>query len=428
MAKKQNKQIKVVLRKPTRKTNKKKKSKTTPTRLGSLLRSLGGLGGTALGGIVGMPGAGGNMGTSIGASLSKWLGSGDYAIQSNSLVNKFKSSGSIPMMHQSGQSIVVRHKEFVCDVYSGGSSFSVRNQFPLNPGLERSFPWLSTIAQNFQEYSWKGVIFHFCSTYGDSVASTDASMGTVMMHTNYRATEATPSSKVELCNEYFASTSKPSESFVHPIECNPKENPYQIQYVRSGVPPAGEDLKTYDLGNVTIATQGIPNSTANLGELWVSYEVELKKPRAAGFLNEGLPCYNTTIASIAEAPAAPFGSYVASPDTAVIVENGLGLTFSSGNTLRFPQGSTGDYVFTYRVTNPSGITITTPTITYLSNVKSRACWGANLTSWVVGPGDAVFTAGLKIVDPSQIAELRLTFATMSGLANVGVAVWQASRS
>jgi hypothetical protein len=302
--------------------------------MGKLIRTLGAMGGGTLGGFVGHAEEGKGYGRSLGAAISKWLGAGDYEVRVNSLV---KGSPAIPMMHQTGQSIVVRHKELLGDVIGGatGATFNVGSKYYLNPGLASSFPWLSSIAQQYQEYSWKGIVFHFVSTSGQSVASTNTSLGSIMLHTDYRVTAPTPTNKQELLNEYFASDAKPSESFCHPIECDPKENPYNVQYVRSGAVPSGEDPKTYDLGVVNVATQGLPSDTLNVGELWVSYEVELKKPQLTGGVTLGAHWSNSagdgTVAKLLG-------------DSPTIKYNTIGATFNGTDTWTLPAGLTGTFM------------------------------------------------------------------------------------
>jgi hypothetical protein len=36
--------------------------------------------------------------------------------------------------------------------------------YALNPGVERSFPWLPQIAQNFTEYKWIQLVFEWVPT------------------------------------------------------------------------------------------------------------------------------------------------------------------------------------------------------------------------------------------------------------------------
>ena len=94
------------------------------TRLGSALRALGGFAGGSLGSMVGSPGAGASVGSSLGAALSKWLGSGDYAVSSNSIVSRvMRGSDAIPGMHSNGQTVVIRHKEYLGEI-KGSQNFA----------------------------------------------------------------------------------------------------------------------------------------------------------------------------------------------------------------------------------------------------------------------------------------------------------------
>jgi len=264
------------------------------TLLGSALRNIGGFGGAFAGNLLGNGELGRSVGTKLGATVSRWLGSGDYTVRSNSLVQNITGSGDIPMMHKTSQSVVVRHREYLGEIV-GSVGFSAQS-FPLNPGLSTTFPWLCAVAQQYQEYTFKGVIFEYVSTCGSAIASTNNALGSVMMATNYRCTDPAFTSKMAINNEFFSSDSKPSECFCHPIECDPKENPFNVQYVRGGSAPSGEDLKTYDLGLVTVATEGM-QAANTIGELWISYEVELRKPCMAAAMGKYIPAahyYSTT--------------------------------------------------------------------------------------------------------------------------------------
>lgn len=273
--KKQNKKMKTNII-----VGRKKASRTQQetTRLGAALRALGGLGGGALGSLVGMPGGGSSVGTSLGAALSKWLGSGDYAVASNSIVNStLRGTASIPAMHNNGQSVVIRHKEFVTEV-RGSTAFVVRASFDLNPGRHETFPWLAGVAARFQEYRIKGMVWHYVPSSGAAVSGTNAALGTVMLQTSYRSNDSPPNDKNEVLNEYWSSEAVPSEAFCHPIECDPKENPFNVQYVRTDAVPAGDSKLLYDLGQTHLCVSGQQADDTVLGDLWCTYEVELKKP------------------------------------------------------------------------------------------------------------------------------------------------------
>lgn len=348
MARKRTK-TKVVLVK-----NKPKTKTTEMTRLGGLLRTLGGLGGGAIGALVGHQNLGSATGTSLGASISKWLGSGDYTVNSNSIVKSVKASGAIPDMHKADQSITVRHKEFICEVVSN-TAFTVQRSFQINPGLPLTFPWLSRIASNYQQYRVKGMVFHYVPTSGNAVSSTNNALGSVMLQTSYRSNDSLPLNKVEVLNEFWSSEAVPSEPFCHPIECNPNENPFNVQYVRSGPPPVGDNQLLYDLGTTHLCVSGQQASNIVLGDLWVTYEIELKKP----IIDSNVTASDTYLSQFyftGPVPASLFGTAT----TTTVGNVPLGL---AANVITIPVGYSGRFSFVisfYNATSFTGVVMTGP--------------------------------------------------------------------
>lgn len=293
-----------------RPVQKKKKTAVTQkemTLLGGALRHLGGLAGGAVGGVFGAPTLGAAAGTGLGGMISKWLGSGDYSVSQNSLVHSVKASGSIPMMHSEGQSVTVRHKEFLTEVRSS-TTFLVQRSFTINPGNATTFPWLSRLANSYQQYRIKGLVFHYVPTSGSAVSSTNNALGSVMLQTSYRSNDTAPSSKIELLNEYWSSEAMPSEAFCHPIECNPAENPFNIQYIRAddSLIPSQDSPLLYDMGTTHLCVSGQQASGVTLGDLWVTYEVELKKPIISSNVTTSPALYTAYINSSGPTFAAPF--------------------------------------------------------------------------------------------------------------------------
>nr|UUW21090.1 MAG: coat protein [Sanya tombus-like virus 2] len=280
-----------------------RKKAAETTAVGQLIRQLGTMGGGALGTYAGMPAAGAAAGNSLGAAISKWLGFGDYTVSSNSIVQK--ASTGIPMMHKDGQTVTIRHREFLTSIEST-TAFTVARSFQLNPGNSTTFPWLSTVANSFQEYRFKGIVFHYIPTSGHAISGTSPSLGSVMMQTSYRANDSAPTSKSELLNEYWSGESVPSETFAHPIECNPAENPFNVQYVRRGDIPAGDNQLFYDLGVTHVCTQGQLAAGNTLGDIWVTYEVELKKPIVAS----NVTALTTSYGGLAVSPTATIAAIV----------------------------------------------------------------------------------------------------------------------
>lgn len=311
----------------------KKKEAKELTRLGKALRALGGMGGEALGNYVGQGVGGRSLGTSLGATLSRWLGAGAYHVNSNTLL-----SPGVPAMHTSGQVVRVVHKEYIGPVI-GSVGFSVHNTYRLNPSDMVTFPWLYRIAKCYQQYTIKGAVFHYIPTSGVAVSGSNPAIGSVMMQTSYRSTDSPPLSKVELLNEYWSSEGPPNESFVHPIECDPKENPFQIHYV--GQPSGDQDRLMYDLGETYVATQGMPGSNA-VGDLWVTYDIEFRKP-----------VVRSTAVDTFEVARGASASVTASAPLSGLTWDGIGVG-SEANTLMFPKGLSGAYWVVFDITPGSG--------------------------------------------------------------------------
>lgn len=373
--------------------------KNEVTAVGRALRALGGLGGGALGGYLGNPALGSAAGSGIGAMVSKWLGQGDYVVSSNSLLSSVKPDGTIPAMHKDGQSVVVRHKEFLGEI-RGSTDYTVQRRYALNPGDLTTFPWLSAIAAQYTEYKIRGMIFHYVPTSGMAVNSTNPALGSVMIQTSYRATEAPPASKIEMMNEYWATEARPSEPFCHPIECDPKENPFNVQYVRNSSVSSTENILMYDLGVTTVATTGCPASNNVLGDLWCTYEIELKKPKlavvttesalTASILGQGTAVVapapfdiNTRYSSLTGVVGSPSGFTVAADvqGTYLVVFSGTGLSAISSPSISFGTGITVKFSSQANATGSSSA-LSTAVIAIVPHTASRSItWGiGTLTS------------------------------------------------
>jgi len=322
-----------------------------------LAQTLGGFAGGAFGGPVGSA-----LGSSAGGALARWLGYGKYSVSRNSLTKM--RPGNVPEMHQMNESIVLRHREYITDVITGTSNGFNVNSYNLNPGVDTTFPWGSSVAQAYQEWKPKGIIFEFVSTSADALNSTNTALGSVIMATQYRASAPAFTSKSQMENEFFASSGKPSENQCHPIECAPKEDPYNIHYVRGNAVPTGDDVKLYDIGLFSLATTGFQASNVNIGELWVSYEIELLKPATAEYSGQFLPSahYNLTVPSNSNY----FGG-------ATLEWDSIGFTVS-GNVITAPKELTpGTYMLIYQNVGTSAA-MQAPSIAYTQGLAVVNLW------------------------------------------------------
>lgn len=237
-------------------------------------------GGAYLGNMI-FPGIGGAIGGLIGAGVSKISGFGDYKVQSNTLLNAPVFKGK--------QSIRLRNREYIGDI-TGSTGFSLTS-YHLNPGNRVLCPWLAGIAQGYQQYIFKGVVLTFQSTSADALNSTNTALGVVMLATNYDMNEPNFSTKAELMASYFCSIGSPSTTIMHAIECNPRERPINVLNI-DHIGEGNDEPGMHDHGNFQVATSGM-QAAANIGQLWISYDVELIKPRFSSF-SQAMTYYSAT--------------------------------------------------------------------------------------------------------------------------------------
>lgn len=151
--------------------------------------------------------------------------------------------------------VVVSHREYIGDITcSADQSFKIQ-ELVINPGNPTTFPWLATIATNFEQYRVRAMRFHFRSTSGNSVASTNTSLGTVVLATQYNVTGTTFASKQQMENYAGGQSGTPAQDLIHAIDVKPSGTPIENLYVRGQIVPAGQDPRLYDLGKFCIASK-----------------------------------------------------------------------------------------------------------------------------------------------------------------------------
>jgi len=215
-----------------------------------------------------------------------YMGQGAYT-QSNSLVDSgaaVSGFNSVP----DGNTVTVSHREYISDIYGPATGNFTNTVFEINPGLERTFPWLSQIACNYDEYTLGQLMFTYRPTVTEFAAAS-GQQGQVIMATQYNANDQAFTDKRVMMQYDGAMSSKVSCEQIHGVECDPsKISGDQGKYVRNRPVLEDMDRNNYDHGQFNIAIADIPSTYANqsIGELWVSYTVELRKPKF--YANKGL--------------------------------------------------------------------------------------------------------------------------------------------
>ncbi len=235
------------------------------------------------------------------------------------------------------------HREYVGEIVAGTGTptpFTVAS-YPLNPGQVATFQWLSRVAVNYESYAFSAL----CFEYGTEAPSSLG--GTLVLSVDYDASDPAPVSKQQAMAYRSSVRSAPWK------ECEHSSLPEDLKksktnFVRPGAQPPNTDIKTYDIGNLFVATQNATTSAATCGELWVSYDVTLMTPVYEN--GGGLVPVGGFIGSVGGAgctPANPFGTNAAVDPTAY----GLAVSLASRITFQWP----GTYLAVFSV---SGTTVT----------------------------------------------------------------------
>jgi len=238
--------------------------------------------GDALGGLVGSrlgsSSGGAKVGRTLAARMSKLFGMGDYTAnempQRNSLVKP--GVGSYAQFSNAAQGVRVQHREYLGDLTQGAvaGTFS-STSYPINPGLLASFPYLAPIAANFEEYRINGLVFEFVSTTSPYLAG--GAMGSVVMAMEYNPAAPNYATKIQMENSDFAISARPDQNMIYGVEC--AVNTQAMYMIRQGNNTT-LPLTATDLGNFQIAVVSPIAANTVLGEIWVSYDVELFRPKA----------------------------------------------------------------------------------------------------------------------------------------------------
>lgn len=291
-------------------------------------------------------GIGSWLGNKAGLFMNKIFGSGDYEVQAQGVSdirsNSLIAGSSVPAMHSdnAGASELFFH-EFIGNVQMT-TDFRVTS-YPLDITSQLTFPWMSQIATNYQQWELVGCIFFLRSLSSNTAVAPTQGMGSVFGAIRYDVSSDQPTSKSEILNSMFASSARPSDNQALPVECSRKMTIISpMKCIPIGVKPP--DLQFYQMGWLDIATEGAANSYPDALELHVTYHVRLLKPRVDN--GGGTPCFSLDISG------APFPGFVSVvrpiPDTALVKQprvNTLGCVLSGDKFVYLPQSTAADSEF-----------------------------------------------------------------------------------
>lgn len=216
--------------------------------------------------------------------------------------------------------VVVEHTEYLMDMRAASSeSFptvvnGIQPQLFANPGQNQSFPWLSTLAQNFDEYMFDYLELHYepivgTNTSGKFVATFDPDVLDEFPDTKQQMLQA----KVQLDESVWIKNQKLRV---------PRDLLKQWLYVRPGSVPSGADQHVYDVGVFNLALPGAAGA-GTVGEVFISYKCRLRTPNGGVTKEAKLVVTSPTL-------AAPMGTAISASSQSTI-----GLIWTSSTQFRF---------------------------------------------------------------------------------------------
>jgi len=357
-----------------------------------------GAGATAIAG----PAAGASVGLMAEQGAIKIAGNGDYVVTANSLFNKGGSVDVVPKFGNSKRGTRVVHCEYLGDVISSATANTFENtSYVVNPGNPTTFPWLNSIAANYDQWRPNGIVFAFKST-SSSYSGTTQALGGVVLATDYDLVDPAYASKIEMENTAFANSCKSDVNILHPIECAIRERPVALLKCRGPQTPV-DNLQWYDLANFQVATFGVAGTSVNLGELWVTYDITFFKEQVYGGLRGGTVGLYACSATTGITTSAYFGS-----NATLDADNTFGVELT-GTTITFPESMpVGSYLVYYRVTGDSGANVP-PTVSGNGcSIIDSVSVGASFTGT-----STIYQRAIKITSPGAL----LTFASATLPAN-----------
>jgi hypothetical protein len=254
--------------------------------------------------------------------------------------------------YSSGQKAHVTHiprrSEFLADVVGSVGFANSTINIPINPGLSASFAWLSQIAPAYEFYRFSYLAYEYRSTSGEVVSGNNPAIGKVVLATNYDVLDVPFEDKREIENYEGNASGAPNQPIIrHVVNTNGKRMgqvlPYTERYVRSGAVPSNSPLggsgdpHAYDIGLFQLATSGMPADGNVIGELWVTYEIDLIKPKQNNL---------STVARSTHV-VAPAGALVTAPWLNAFVTTGSNIDVGLSPTGALTINDAGTFLVTF---------------------------------------------------------------------------------
>jgi len=163
----------------------------------------------------------------------------------------------------------ITHRELVDGAVSGSTVWTLQDTYDLQPGNAVTFPWLSSTANQYAEYSFRKLTFEYVPFCATSTA------GGIILTPDYDSSNPPPTSEAMAVDHKDCIV----DSVWKDIRCNLSVRDMHAlgprKFTRAFL--AAGDIKTFDCGKLYVSTDNCAGSNAT-GKLFVSYTVDLFTP------------------------------------------------------------------------------------------------------------------------------------------------------
>lgn len=365
--------------------------------------------------------------------LAKYIGRGMYSggdSVGNGLISG--SASTMPRMRNLNDetgTLVVSHRERLSDVFAPADSGFHQDVFTVSPGIEKTFPWLSQIAANYEEYELMQCVFEYDGHSLVGINDTLEVQGSLCMATQMNVKDKAFRDRHEM--ERFPHASKCAQhgSMAHGVECDPRKITGDgHRYIRMGGLAKDEDARDFDHAKFTLGQYNTPTELfgKEIGQLFVFYTVKLIKPKISSGRGDAI----STFRSFCSAPVSTRAFGRLANDTAQDAGNGMQVAARNSLPMTPTYDSSNDLVMTFDpyVSGTFRITATLKTQSEISGVSVVAGGSATVvksqlpcTSGTVlfqaSASEAVLIADIQ-VRPRDLASSSLASIRIDGLQSV----------
>lgn len=240
-------------------------------------------------------------------------------------ISKRVNMKSKPSMKGSSKGLVITHREMIGQIISSSTTLGFEaDSFTINPGKFGTFPWLSTLAVNFDQYIMRKLRFYTLSNQSTTVA------GRVGIGYDVDSTDVPPADRNEFFSLTYHAECAPWDSVVLDIPCDNKQ-----RFINSHTV---SDSKLIDVGQVIFMSDSIVATSTALSDVIVEYTVELIDPQQAVYSTQSFHAQNSSIATLDLVPTA--GPAIGLPAGAA-----SGFTYVSTSTILYIKLLQGYYSY-----------------------------------------------------------------------------------